>query len=151
MPYADPDRQRQFNREWIARRRAEWFANKACYRCGTTRNLRLDHRDPDTKVSHKVWSWSQERRDVELAKCQVLCHDCHVWKTLGCEEHAHGEQMGNAKLTDDMVREIRTRVGRGATKRGLAREYGVSEKLIRLVAKDAIWKHVEHIWSGPNE
>lgn len=81
VPYKDPEQRRKYAREWIARRRAEWFADKVCARCGVTEDLRLDHIDPRLKVDHRIWSWSQVRRDVELAKCQVLCYECHTAKT----------------------------------------------------------------------
>lgn len=29
-------------------------------------------------MSHKIWSWTAERRNAELAKCKVKCHRCHV-------------------------------------------------------------------------
>lgn len=47
----------------------------------SSEKLELDHIDPSTRVSHAVWSWAKNRREEELAKCQVLCHDCHVKKT----------------------------------------------------------------------
>jgi 5-methylcytosine-specific restriction endonuclease McrA len=87
MPYKDPGRQREYVRNWLAKRREEWFADKACVRCGTTSNLQLDHVDAATKVSHRIWSWSQERRDAELAKCQVLCQPCHEKKTKQAGEN----------------------------------------------------------------
>lgn len=82
MPYADPERQRAFQRERMARLRADWMSdNGPCAQCGSKRALEVDHIDPETKISHKVWSWSLKRREKELAKCQVLCHRCHVKKT----------------------------------------------------------------------
>lgn len=72
---------RNYNREWIARRRAEWFAGKRCAQCGSTEHMEIDHIDPAKKVAHQVWSWTEPRRLAELAKCQVLCHDCHLAKT----------------------------------------------------------------------
>lgn len=79
MPYRNPKRQRRYQREWLRRRRAEWIASQggACARCGRTDWLEVDHIDPTTKVDHRVWSWSEERRVPELAKCQVLCKRCH--------------------------------------------------------------------------
>lgn len=82
MPYANRETQRAYQREWWNRRRAEWVAdNGPCVRCGSEDGLQVDHVDPRKKVSHKVWSWSQCRRETELAKCQVLCDACHHRKT----------------------------------------------------------------------
>ena len=55
--------------------------NGPCARCGANENLEVDHIDPLTKVSHNVWTWAEEKRLEELAKCQVLCHNCHVEKS----------------------------------------------------------------------
>ena len=82
MSYADrKEYMQKYQREWIARRRAEWFKDKKCAKCGSTDRLEIDHIDPKTKVSHAVWSWAKERRDAELAKCQVLCYEHHKQKT----------------------------------------------------------------------
>jgi 5-methylcytosine-specific restriction endonuclease McrA len=82
VPYADPERQRQFQREWVARNRRSWLAEHGpCCECGSRKNLQVDHVNPAKKVDHKVWSWSPARRKKELAKCQVLCGDCHKKKT----------------------------------------------------------------------
>jgi 5-methylcytosine-specific restriction endonuclease McrA len=82
MPYKDLKRQRQYQREWMARRRADWLSGKACAHCGRTGDLQVDHIDPGQKLEHKVWSWSASRRKAELAKCQVLCERCHQEKSL---------------------------------------------------------------------
>lgn len=95
MPYKDPEKQREFQRNWLRKRRDDWLADKSCVLCGSVDNLEIDHIDPSTKklpvydTVHKnrsngvyqIFSWSQERRDAELSKCQVLCHDCHLEKT----------------------------------------------------------------------
>lgn len=49
--------------------------------CGGPGPYEIDHIDPSTKVTHCVFSWSKNRRDVELLKCQVLCKPCHYKKT----------------------------------------------------------------------
>jgi hypothetical protein len=85
MGYKDPDRQRAWQAKWIARRRAEWIAeNGPCAVCGNTENLEVDHIDPAAKTMNPamVWSLSAAKRAAELAKCQVLCSDCHLEKTL---------------------------------------------------------------------
>lgn len=77
---------RTYQRQWIARRRAAWFAvNGPCVDCGSWERLELDHVDPERKIHHGVWSWSEPRREAELAKCQALCNDCHLEKTI--QEH----------------------------------------------------------------
>ena|ERR1700754_3663545 len=81
MPYKDPETQRRYQRERVAARRAEYFRGKVCATCGSDQRLELDHIDPMTKVSHRIWSWSAERLRVELSKCQPLCYDCHKGKS----------------------------------------------------------------------
>jgi 5-methylcytosine-specific restriction endonuclease McrA len=76
---------REYQRRWVAARRRQFFSNKVCACCGATYtgagSLELDHTDPRLKVDHKIWSWSVERQDIELTKCQVLCKSCHRAKT----------------------------------------------------------------------
>jgi len=82
MPYSDPARQREYQRVWRQGRWASWASeNGPCAQCGSTDRLEVDHIDPSTKVSHRLWSFSLRRRKAELAKCQVLCYKCHKKKT----------------------------------------------------------------------
>lgn len=55
-----------------------------CYTCGSVENLEFDHIDPSTKsfTIAKASSFSEERFQTELAKCQLLCRSCHEVKTL---------------------------------------------------------------------
>ena len=80
----------------MKQRRAEYFDGKKCVECNAKNNLTLDHIDRNTKISHKIWSWMQEKRDAELKKCQILCVKCHKEKTK--KELAtpliHGTRMG---------------------------------------------------------
>ncbi len=81
MPMATKEEQRDYQRQWMQRRRAEFFSDKNCLKCGSVERLELDHVDRATKVTHSIWSWSESRRLTEIAKCQVLWHDCHWEKT----------------------------------------------------------------------
>jgi 5-methylcytosine-specific restriction endonuclease McrA len=93
MGYKDPNKQREFNRRWIAERKATWIKkNGPCVKCGSDKDLEVDHIDPATKTSHNVWSWTLERRNAELVKCQVLCYECHLNKTIEfrMQKRAHG-------------------------------------------------------------
>lgn len=95
-PFKDPeDRkkyQREYQRRYVASRRATYLADKCCVECGSTENLEIDHIDPDQKISHRIWSWSDKRLQAELAKTQVLCNTHHKMKTFGwqSEEQPHG-------------------------------------------------------------
>jgi hypothetical protein len=54
-----------------------------------------------------------------------------------------GEKQGPAKLTDEIVLQIRKEVSeKTATKAELARRYGVHWETIYLVAKGISWKHL---------
>lgn len=138
----DPELMREYKREWTAKRRAAWFRDKQCVRCGSVEKLELDHVDPALKVSHSIWSWSEVKRDAEILKCQVLCKACHLSKTAEGNEGRYfrnGESHPNSKLSKAQVEEIRSRWP-GESQVSLAREYGV--------VKQTIWEIVHgHIWN----
>jgi 5-methylcytosine-specific restriction endonuclease McrA len=90
----------QRRREYIAdynlkryhRRMQDAFAilGGSCVVCGSKENLQLDHFDPMGKsfTIGKLWSVSQERFLEELSKCQLLCGECHLAKTLTFDKKA---------------------------------------------------------------
>ena len=75
---------------WQARRREElreWFralkSTMKCQRCPESIPdcLQFHHRDPsqkDLEVSTAIGGWSRERILAEMAKCDVLCANCHL-------------------------------------------------------------------------
>jgi 5-methylcytosine-specific restriction endonuclease McrA len=76
-----------YKADWIKKRREKlkdaWFlANGPCRICGSWEDLELDHLDPMSKFTHRIWSYSEPVRIAELAKCQALCHECHKAKTI---------------------------------------------------------------------
>jgi 5-methylcytosine-specific restriction endonuclease McrA len=78
------DAKRKYQLQWIRQRRDEWInANGPCASCGSTQMLEVDHIDPASKELEPagIWSRRAEVREAELAKCQVLCIDCHSKKT----------------------------------------------------------------------
>lgn len=149
MPNKDPDKQRKYQREWVAKRRKEWFdANGPCIDCGTWgtdgNQLELDHTDAATKVTHSIWSFSKENREKELVKCVVRCHLCHVVKTTAMGERPRGERNGWAILTSDQVLEIRARYKHGQiTQSQLAQEYVVKRETITSIINRRSWKHLD--------
>lgn len=143
MPYKDPEKQRAYMREWLRQRRAAFFEGKCCGKCGSTDRLELDHIDPSKKVSHCIWSWSEKRREAEIAKCQVLCHECHLekskkdWKKS--RSHVRGSDSPFSKLTSVHVQEIRTKAKEGFSQATLARLYGVHKKAIWDIIHNHKW------------
>ena len=76
---------------WQKRRRTDlrkWWnelkATKRCERCGETAPecLHFHHRDPaekDLELSLAIGrGWAKERILAEVAKCEVLCANCHM-------------------------------------------------------------------------
>lgn len=80
MPITNPELRKQYARDWIAKRRAAFMEGKTCADCGATKRLELDHNDPGQKIAHRIWSWSLERRQAEIAKCTIRCKRCHTKK-----------------------------------------------------------------------
>ena len=88
-PIKDPNAKRRYHREWIAKRRSQFFTDRRCVDCGGTKELELDCRDPANNASHRIWSWSDARREAELAKYEVRCAPCRR-KRLAAEQMRHG-------------------------------------------------------------
>lgn len=107
VPYKDKERQREFQRNWIVSKRTEYFAGKVCASCGSTKELELDHIDPTKKKYNPALLWGMSvnnpSRIEELAKCQVLCVECHKNKTIKEMPITHGwtpYQHGTSKTYD---------------------------------------------------
>jgi 5-methylcytosine-specific restriction endonuclease McrA len=120
MVYKDKEKKKKYQRDWVAYRRDCYFADKSCTQCGSTEKLELDHIEQKGKVTSSIWSWSKVMREKELAKCQVLCHDCHKKKT----------RTQISKLTLKQYEEIKAS---DLSERQLAKKYEVSRITIRRV------------------
>src|ERR1700722_14236875 len=92
MPFKNPAKQNEYQREWYAARRAKGIESLGgkCVQCGATEELEFDHIDPAIKWKHRIWSYSWKRITEELAKCQLLCADCHAKKTIAFISTAGG-------------------------------------------------------------
>lgn len=143
MPYKDrADRNARARQVWQERRAAWFAANGPCVDCQSWESLELDHVDPNTKVSHRVWSWANARRLAELSKCVARCHRCHRKKTVGNNEHAYGEALNLGVLSSVTVREARALYATGKyTWPELGAKYKVKHNTLRRACKDC-WKHV---------
>jgi len=77
MPYRTKEEHNAWRRRVYKQRREEFFADKCCIDCGSGIFLEIDHVDPKTKVTHRIWLHAKERREQELQKCVVRCQSCH--------------------------------------------------------------------------
>lgn len=87
-------------RYWERKRYAIEYLGGKCVRCGSTKNLHLDHKDKFLKSFNigEKWSISLEKYTEELKKCQLLCKTCHKlksdedqdWGVLGYGPTHHG-------------------------------------------------------------
>jgi 5-methylcytosine-specific restriction endonuclease McrA len=133
----DRQKMHEAQRRWYQRvakaRRIAWLkSNGPCVKCGSCKNLEVDHRDPTTKVDHNLWTWREDRREAELAKCQVLCHECHREKSS-----AESSKLNKGKpntwqriLKPQDVREIRKLADEGWSNGELATYFGVGRTTI---------------------
>lgn len=88
MGYKDPDSQRQYQLEWMWRRRLQWILdNGPCRWCGSVRDLNVSFRHPGEKTVKvaSIWGYSDEKRTQLLEQCEVLCKECHrrkiaIWR-----------------------------------------------------------------------
>lgn len=86
------------SRAWekIKEKRSNWLAeNGPCSKCGSDLRLQIHHVDPKKKESHNIWSWSDERRAIELEKCIVLCMKCH--QEIHTPKLVHGTGTGYSR------------------------------------------------------
>lgn len=143
MPCKTPELQRAYQLKWVHTRRNAWIESQGgkCVQCGSTEKLEVDHIDPTTKKwkPSSVWSRKQVDRDMELAKCQVLCKECHEIKTAGENRERKGEKASSSKLKECQVLEIKRQLAEGAQGAALAAQYGVSKGTISSIKTGDSW------------
>lgn len=80
----------------VRRRKIYEYMGGNCMVCGSTENLEVDHIDPTNKSFEIKYNLTlDDRLKAELAKCQLLCKDHHLAKTLEQREpYIHGTVYG---------------------------------------------------------
>ena len=136
---------RNYQREWIKKRRLAWVhQNGPCRHCGSWERLQVDHIDHRTKALNPkaLWSLSPQNpiRIAELAKCQVLCFDCHQGKST--ETRARGERHGQSVLIETQIHEIRVLLRKGFTQASIAQQFGVHRSTISDIKHNRKWRHL---------
>jgi hypothetical protein len=70
----------------VYRTRRTWAITKLGGKCicGSIDQLEIDHIDRTQKSIEisRLYSVSKERYEKEIIKCQLLCKDCHIKKTI---------------------------------------------------------------------
>ena len=107
--------------------------------------MHFDHIDPETKsftISSKI-TYPKQYVLEELAKCQLLCEECHIAKSIlgkdGYNKRAKGFRIGTSKLTEDMVKDIKSKLNTHKDK-DLAEIYNVGRKSINNIRHGVTWK-----------
>lgn len=116
-------------------------------------------RQSHSEKAHRV-AWEIANGPIPAGLC--VCHKCdnppccnpaHLFLGTSAENNqdrarkgrsvnAKGEQHGNAKITADIVRELRQRVAAGESFSSLGREFGIDYSNVSLIAKRKAWAHV---------
>lgn len=77
----------------------EYLGGK-CVNCGSISHLEFDHKDRMTKITNigRLWTASKKKFEEEVKKCQLLCQECHLEKSLKEKVFYNGEKTGHGKV-----------------------------------------------------
>lgn len=96
---------------------------------------------PRFEVNHKN-GIKTDNHLSNLEYCTASQNKRHSIDVLGVT-FLHGEDHGNAKLTDEIVIEIRKMLAQGITGAKVAIYYNVCRSTISLIRRNKIWRHVK--------
>lgn len=145
MGYKNIEEKREYQKQWMADRRDQWISeNGPCAKCGSLEQLEVDHIDSSLKTMNPaaIWSRTEEVRLKELAKCQVLCHDCHVLKTVESKDSSHGENHYKSILNDKQVLWLRKQYLNNVKFTEMSKELKISPDTARQAVRKG-WTHLE--------
>jgi len=118
-----------------------------CAVCGSSDQLQFDHIDSKTKsfsIGEKL-TYTKEVVLEELKKCQLLCKPCHITKTSeakdGFNKRARGSKINTAKLTEEIVKEIKTLFGKKSDVE-IGKLYNIGRRSIGNIKHGVTWKHI---------
>jgi hypothetical protein len=142
--------QKEYQRKWVAARRSNYMLDKICARCEGTESLNVHHKDRTLKISHNIWSWSEEKRNEELKKCEVLCRDCHVkhHKADGAFQGMLGVTPKSAKLNSEIVLEIRRLKSLKISNTKIGLQLKIPRQTIDDVVSGKSWSWVQRVAGG---
>lgn len=130
MSYADPIKQKEYQRLWIAERKKflKTRLGNRCVDCGTNVDLEFDHVDQKSK-KFTVMQNITKSLDVlieEVDKCELRCKPCHLKRSKTQPRPGiKGEKHVFSKMPKNLREEIRVKNSQGMSCRALAKEYGI--------------------------
>ena len=131
MPLKDPEAMRQYQRQWLRRRREWYFEGARCVYCAAAKDLEVNHVVPlavePRRMKHRIWSYRREVIEDELSRCEPVCRRCNQAHAL-----ATGVGRPGAKLSEDDAQEIRALQDTVPTEE-LALRYGVRAQAVQDV------------------
>lgn len=119
-------------------------ADHSCVACGQqAAEWAYNHRDPDERIDPArgfPYSSNPDFYDPMCRKCHTAFDDAVHPKYRGVQ--VRGERHGQAKLTEQDVREIRAAVSSGEVGWSIAARYGISVSQVSIIARRKAWAHV---------
>lgn len=99
------EQKREYQLRWIQARRnkAIEYLGSSCVTCGSTDSLEFDHKVRELKAANiaTLLSRKWEVLKAELDKCQLLCSNCHLEKTIleqsTAEHGTHSKYCGGCR------------------------------------------------------
>jgi integrase len=75
-PFKDPERSREYKRQWYVDRRQRWLAENGPCSCGSWEDLQVF--SAKGLKPKGIWSWSASRLAVELEGSRIVCWRCRA-------------------------------------------------------------------------
>lgn len=92
MPFKDKEKQKKFQREWMQKRREEFFANKFCEDCGSKEDL-VPYNAKSNKKKFS-FSYSINELNEKFKGFSILCDNCYNVRNkerIAKRKTTHGE------------------------------------------------------------
>ena len=100
----------------------------------------IHHGHPGAKlVLHKC----DNRACVNPAHLFLGTHQDNQADKVAKRRQARGERQGNARMTADIVRELRSMDGTGLSQRAMGEKYGLRQAQVSRILLRQSWKHIE--------
>lgn len=112
----------QKNRYHERKKEAIRMLGGKCAVCGTTKNLELDHKNPDNKSFNvtKLWSVPEAEFKREVKKCKLLCNKHHRERTGKQRENGEVKSIPGKTQYDSKGRKTKSRRKKASHLRSLA-------------------------------